>query len=114
MNQQTQAATKVLFVFFLIVMFFLGGFLLGRIDLQGQQNPGLSSEANNYQVTGDLKSEYNNVDVDLLWEIWDIVETEYIEQGVDGQELLYGAARGLVSGLDDRYTAFLSPDETSQ
>lgn len=114
MDQQTKAVTKVIIVFFLVVMFFLGGFLLGRLDLQSADGQSGSNTASQYRVRGDLKTEYKDVDVDLLWEIWDIIESEYIESDVDGQELLYGAARGLVTGLDDKYTAFLSPDETSQ
>ncbi|KXK26633.1 MAG: Carboxy-terminal processing protease CtpB precursor [candidate division WS6 bacterium OLB20] len=112
MDSQTKAATKVMIGFFLIVIFFLGGFFLGRIDLQ--QSSSQPRNTGGYNLSGDIKDQHQNVDVGLLWEVWDMIDSEYIDKDVDGQQLLYGAARGLVSGLDDRYTAFLSPEETSQ
>jgi len=46
----------------------------------------------------------------ILWQIWDILDQEYVTpERLDPQEMIYGAARGLVSSLDDPHTAFVEP-----
>jgi len=100
-----------LFVIFLVVVSFLGGTFLSGIL---KPNVTESNSNQNYAIEGNLNVEKENVDINLLWEVWDLLEKEYISDDINNQELLYGAARGLVSGLDDRYTAFLNPEETKE
>lgn len=102
---------KYLIIFILIIAIFVAGFYIGKIDLFG--NAEIVPEK--YQITGDRLTERKNVDVGLLWEVWSEIEREYIDtEDIDGQELLYGAVDGLVKGLDDRYTNFLTPQETQE
>lgn len=102
---------KYLIIFILIIAIFVAGFYIGKIDLFG--NAEIVPEK--YQITGDRLTERKNVDVGLLWEVWSEIEREYIDtEDIDGQELLYGAVDGLVKGLDDRYTSFLTPEETQE
>lgn len=102
---------KYLIIFLLIITIFVAGFYVGKIDLFG--NAEIVPEK--YQITGDRLTERKNVDVGLLWEVWSEIEREYIDtEDIDGQELLYGAVDGLVKGLDDRYTNFLTPQETQE
>lgn len=104
-------APKYLVIFLLIVSIFVAGFYVGKIDLF--KNVELNPEK--YQITGDKLTERNNVDVGLLWEVWSEIEQEYIDtKNIDGQDLLYGAVDGLVKGLDDQYTNFLTPEETKE
>src|SRR3990167_10650755 len=104
-----KAVTKVVLTFFLIVAVFMGGFYLGKVDLQNSSGGSVNGD---YTLTGDLKDQKGQVNVNLLWDVWSMIETEYINKDLNGQELLYGAVRGLVNGLKDPYTAFLTPDET--
>jgi carboxyl-terminal processing protease len=108
--KQNKTVTKVVLTFFLLVIFFLGGFYLGRIDLR----PGTTgNSANGYTLSGDIKSTKDNVNVNLLWEVWSLIDQGYLKKNLDGQQLLYGAVKGLVNGLKDPYSAFLTPAETT-
>ncbi|MCA9383336.1 S41 family peptidase [Candidatus Dojkabacteria bacterium] len=104
---------KLLLWFIVFIGVFLVGFFVGKIDLE-QIVTNKDSSRPDYIVNGDLKESYNEVDVNILWEVWRKLEEEYIEPDIDGQQLLYGAAKGLVDGLDDRYTTFLDPQETEE
>ncbi len=54
----------------------------------------------------------DDIDFQLFWTVWDRITEQHITQPVDEQELLYGALRGLVAGLDDPYSLFLPPSES--
>lgn len=111
MDHNTKKLAKYLSVFMIVVVVFLTGFFVGKQDWTRQIQ---SVVQNQYTLTGELKSEYNNVDVNILWETWSQLEKEYISQIEDPQKLVYGAAKGMVDSLEDPYTSFLTPDETSE
>lgn len=91
------------------ILVFLVGFRLGKLDLENHKQ-----EQDNYTITGDLKSNQNNVDVNILWEVWNKLEATYLKDDLDGQTLLNGAVRGLVESLDDPYTSYLTKEETEE
>ncbi len=45
----------------------------------------------------------------VFWEAWHILEREFYGDLPNDQEMIYGAIRGVISDLDDQYTAFLDP-----
>ncbi|MBN1402142.1 MAG: S41 family peptidase [Anaerolineae bacterium] len=46
----------------------------------------------------------------ILWDIWDILEREYIDpRAIEDDEMIHGAASGMVSSLGDPHTAFVEP-----
>ena len=48
--------------------------------------------------------------VSLLYEIWDILDKEYVDpEALDDQKMIYSAASGLVSSLGDHPTMFVDP-----
>lgn len=51
------------------------------------------------------------VDFSLFWDIWHKIENNYVGQ-IDYQKLIYGATKGLTSGLEDPYTVFYDPKES--
>jgi len=51
------------------------------------------------------------VDVSLLWDVWNKLENKYIGQ-LDHQKMIYGAAKGLVESMEDPYTVFFKPVDT--
>jgi len=53
----------------------------------------------------------DDVDLTLLWDVWDKIEENYSGE-IDYQEMLYGAVGGLVSGLGDPYTVFFNPEDS--
>ncbi|MFC1727805.1 S41 family peptidase [Patescibacteria group bacterium] len=55
------------------------------------------------------------VDFSLFWQVWDIVETHYLDkEAIVADQMVYGAIKGLVGSLGDPYTVFLSPEENKQ
>ena len=55
-----------------------------------------------------------DLDFDLFWEVWGTLESSYVDEGISDQDLYYGAMKGLVAGVGDPVTIFLTPEETSQ
>lgn len=51
------------------------------------------------------------VDISLLWDIWNKIEEKYAGE-IDYQKLIYGAAEGLTRGLKDPYTTFFTPEDS--
>ncbi len=46
-----------------------------------------------------------------LWEVYDLVQTRYLEQPVDDTLLAEGAINGMLAALDDPHTRYLSPQD---
>ena len=52
-------------------------------------------------------------DMNLFWNVWDIMESEFVEKDkVSAEDKEYGAIKGLVDSYDDPATVFLNPEET--
>jgi len=45
----------------------------------------------------------------LFWEVWDLVQRNFYGELPDMQEVTYAAIRGMLSTLNDEYTAFIEP-----
>ncbi len=77
------------------------------IDSQNSSNVlGATWDENAPSQTMDLKS---------MWTARDILQKKYIHTDkLDGQTMSYGAAKGMVMALDDPYTEYMTPDETSE
>lgn len=50
-----------------------------------------------------------DVDFQLFWDVWDILQQEYVDRPVPDTKLFYGALAGLVAGVGDPYTVFFDP-----
>lgn len=55
-------------------------------------------------------------DMSLFWDVWNELNLYYIDESAvqDEKKLVYGAVKGLVESLDDPYTVFMDPEETTQ
>ena len=52
------------------------------------------------------------VDFSLFWDVWDRLETRYIDKSkIDRQKLVEGAISGMVQAVGDPYTIFFPPQE---
>lgn len=101
--------TKVLLS--LLVLLFVGSssFLIGytvphQVSLQGlpEQFEELFSSQSK-----------NAVDTSILQTVWKQITSSYVNQSsVNAKNLYYGMLKGLVSGLNDPYSVFMTPDET--
>lgn len=60
-------------------------------------------------------SKQSLADFTLFWQVWDKVETDYLNRkNIDYQKMVYGAISGMVASLGDPYTVFLPPTENKQ
>lgn len=56
-----------------------------------------------------------DVDVSLLWDVWDELNDHYIDpQKLQVTPLVYGAAEGLTRAIGDPYTVFMTPKENTE
>ncbi len=104
--------TNYLLILVLAILIFVSGFILGRSDAK-KDYADLNS-SHNYVLTGDIKGEYKQVNINVLWEVWDDLSKIYLRKNIDGNKLLDGAIKGLVKSLDDPYTAYLNEAETKE
>lgn len=59
--------------------------------------------------------EREDLDFRMFWEVWDILETTYLEpEAIDHNEMIMGAIRGMTSALGDPYTSFLPPQDNQR
>lgn len=87
---------------------FFAGVLYGR-----ENRPGVLKVAN---VLGkEEPPQFDDVDFNLFWDVWSRLEEKFVDrEDINRENLVFGAAAGLVSALDDPYTEFLPPQETQQ
>lgn len=51
-----------------------------------------------------------DVDFSLFWEVWNRLETAYLDDGaIDQEKMVYGAISGMTAAIGDPYTVFLPP-----
>jgi carboxyl-terminal processing protease len=74
-----------------------------------------------YQRSEDLTRLIQNseerapVSMDVFWEVWQIVERDYFDPSkINYKKMMDGAISGMVWGLEDPYTAYLSPEDNEQ
>jgi len=57
--------------------------------------------------------EVSEADMSIFWDTWKIALEKYVSRdGLDAQEMILGATRGLVESLEDPYTEFLNTEQT--
>ncbi len=95
---------KTFGLLFLLVVTFSLGILFGRT---------FTTPAGG--LLGVFNSREADVDMSLFWEVWNVMESRYVEKDkVDLQDKVYGAIKGLVDSYEDPATIFLNPEETEQ
>ncbi len=45
----------------------------------------------------------------VFWQVWNLIQREYVAGPMDQTQLLYGAIRGMLESLDDPYSVFFDP-----
>ena len=98
---------KTVLYLLIILGIFSGGYIVGskgyKLDFTGSTK---------IQIIREIPSDKENVNFSLFWEVWDILEKNYLlKEKINYSEMIYGAISGMVSSLGDPYTAFLPPKE---
>lgn len=89
----------------------VGGFFAGKY-----WGGGVGSESDViYSIVGSKQNqEITTLNFDMFWEVWQTLKNSYVDRELPEQEMYYGAIKGMVDGLDDPVTLYLTPDETKQ
>jgi len=67
-------------------------------------------EIENQQIVNKSETR-DNIDFGKFWDIYDDINQKHIEKPLDKEKLLEGAIKGMVRGIGDPYTVYLSPEE---
>lgn len=102
----------LLFVFGMVI----GQRYKGRIALVSSQVASLNSSSTLGRLVGKFAPPENKeVDFNVFWEVWGLLENEYLDaEQLDSQELVDGAVRGLVQAAGDPYTVYLPPEDNKR
>lgn len=85
---------------------FVGGFLAGSVTGTGISPYRLNVNGTVVPGTGGTQDQPS---FSLFWEVWDLLKNEYYGELPDDQHMTYGAIRGVIGTLDDKFTAFVEP-----
>lgn len=114
MNTQQPKRKKFWRIFFvfnltalIVIISFLAGVIVGE---ETEKERGIFT-AGGIVVNKDELPDYlaNDVDFNLFWEAWDIIQDTYIDRPMPETKLLYGAIAGQVASLGDPYSMFMEP-----
>ena len=103
-----------------ILLFFLGAVIgqrySNRISLVTSELMPRDQDTALGRLTGTLlPSVEKEVDFDVFWEVWNLLEHEYLDaESLNAQEMVDGAIAGMTSALGDPYTIYLSPDQNKR
>ncbi len=105
--------TNILVVLSVAIFLFGIGFKLGENNALHGTSPKTSYNLINtspgaFQTT-------KNIDFSIFWDVWSKLQEKFVNRSkLDGQKMLYGSLKGLVSSVGDSYTFFLTPQENKQ
>ncbi|MDO8463498.1 MAG: S41 family peptidase [bacterium] len=57
-----------------------------------------------------VPQDVREVDFGLYWEVWSLIDRDYLRRPVDEGERFYGSLAGMVAALHDPYSAFFDPE----
>ena len=99
-----------------LLLFLSGGFGFMFGVIATSSDTVVAEEPGDVQISSkDRRSNKYTDDVQfgLYWQVWDSIKDGYYKQPVDESELFYSSLRGLVAGLQDPYSSFLDPQDSS-
>jgi len=106
MRNEVKKFFLVIFILLIASSFYLFGFLVGHKNLQFEK-------AFVPKITNTQLSKPKEIDFSLFWDVFNKIEQQY-PGTVDRQNLIYGAIKGLVSGIGDPYSVFYAPGELKE
>ncbi|MBU1326760.1 S41 family peptidase [Patescibacteria group bacterium] len=103
------AFSKIRFLVVIFALLILSGGIGYRL---GERRVRVALDQNNAIVVHEEAPPTVTADFSLFWDVWTKLHRYYIEPvALDAQKMVYGAITGMVSALDDPYTAFLTPKD---
>lgn len=110
--------TRIISLVLLPLLTLLVGWQIGvnaqqqdTIEMQRRMEELYSGTSGSGTLLGDPEKE---VDLSLLWGVWRLLQSNYIEPGdLQTKEMVMGAVTGLVGAVGDPYTVFMTPKENT-
>ncbi len=103
---------SVFVVVVLLCVSFYGGFVYSRYKLTKTNQTASITES--FLVESHDKEKPENVDFNLFWEAWNLMEDKYVDQaGLDREKMIYGAISGMIRAVGDPFSGFMNPEETN-
>lgn len=69
----------------------------------------------NFLPSSPVKLERGQLDFSRFWQVWDILESSYVDpKEIDQQKLIEGAIAGMTAAVGDPYTVYLSAADNQQ
>ena len=97
-----------------VLIIFAGGYFLGQTKPGLIPGFGSSFGRTNINVLNREPTREVSLDMDLFWQVLDLMEKNYLDIGkVKEQDLLYGAINGMVASTGDPYTTFFTPESNT-
>ena len=94
-------------VILIIILAFGAGYIFGlweRTNLPPQKAvKKMINQAENQELASEM-------DFNLFWEVWGLIDEKHLYQPVDSDKMFYGALTGLAASLDDPYSVYLDPE----
>lgn len=56
----------------------------------------------------------SEVNFDQYWDVWDMIQDQYVSEDIDEVALFYKSLEGLVAGLDDPYSVYFPPKDAKE
>ena len=99
-------ARRTLFIIFVIVSVFCGGYYFGLKGYRAQITKSLNVSVSRQVPAG------KDVDMSLFWQAWDLMTQKYYDKTkLVPSQMIYGAIEGMMSSTGDPYTTFLPPKQ---
>jgi len=76
----------------------------------GQTTEILPEDPDISSLNPQFNGEFSEEDLELLWEVWNIVQSDFDGELPNDEELTYGVIRGMLGELDDEFTRFVEPE----
>jgi carboxyl-terminal processing protease len=118
-HQMNKIALNNFVRYYLIILVIFLVFILGIFI--GRQTNNNNNDLANGEEMGEVlnqktKPEFLKKDVDfsLFWEVWNIIDENYVYQPIGQTEMLYGAMIGSVASLGDPHSVFFDPEITQE
>ncbi|MCZ6531191.1 MAG: S41 family peptidase [Chloroflexi bacterium] len=94
------------------------GYVAPRITAAAGDAPPIELAIPRILSRDEITPEVDGIDQEQLiapiWEAWDILLNDYVDQPLDNEALMRGALRGLVDALEDPHTSYMDPEQFLQ
>ncbi len=94
------------------------GYVAPRITAASGDAPPIELAIPRILSRDEITPEVDGIDQEQLiapiWEAWDILLNDYVDQPLDNEALMRGALRGLVDALEDPHTSYMDPEQFLQ